>query len=144
MIDFQDDIEKPTAELQLDHEPEQTSLNNISKKPQQPASSSLFDDDDDDDDIFKSARIEPEPAKISFSSVAMNGEGDTDKDFCADRVINDDDGEGETGRDDEPRDDIPLEDEDENPFEDAHLKPQLQLSGSSPAPATIGHTTGCI
>jgi len=124
-LSLQDDIEKPTAELQLDHEPEQTSLNNISKKPQQPASSSLFDDDDDDDDIFKSARIEPEPAKISFSSVAMNGEG-------------------ETGRDDEPRDDIPLEDEDENPFEDAHLKPQLQLSGSSPAPATIGHTTAVM
>jgi len=33
--------------------------------------------------------------------------------------------------------DIPLEDDDERPFEDAHLKPQLQLSGPSPTPATL-------
>jgi len=91
--------------------------------PKAAASSSIFDDDDDDD-IFKSARIEPEPAKVSVQ--LTNGGGDS------------------RATSEEPRDDIPLEDEDENPFEDAHLKPQLQLSGSSPVPATIGHTSAVM
>merc|ERR1711981_1089620 len=68
------------------------------------------------------ARISPEPAKVA----AQLTNGDS------------------RAASEEPRDDIPLEDEDENPFEDAHLKPQLQLSGSSPAPATIGHTTAVM
>jgi len=74
---------------------------------------------DDDDDIFKSARLEPEPAKASpnltngFSRATSEEPAETD---------------------------IPLED-DEHPFEDAHLKPGLQLSGPSPTPATIQQQT---
>jgi len=74
---------------------------------------------DDDDDIFKSARLEPEPAKVSpnltngFSRATSEEPAETD---------------------------IPLED-DEHPFEDAHLKPGLQLSGPSPTPATIQQQT---
>eukprot|EP00092_Neocalanus_flemingeri_P003089 GFUD01003300.1.p1 GENE.GFUD01003300.1~~GFUD01003300.1.p1 ORF type:complete len:586 (-),score=266.19 GFUD01003300.1:187-1797(-) len=71
---------------------------------------------DDDDDIFKSARVEPEPAKASTNSVSR-------------------------GTSEEPAEtDIPLED-DEHPFKDAHLKPGLQLSGPSPTPATIQQQT---
>jgi len=66
---------------------------------------------DDDDDIFKSARLEPEPIKL------VNGHSDRSPS-------------------EEPVEvDIPLEDDDERPFEDAHLRPQLQLS--SPSPATM-------
>jgi len=67
----------------------------------------------DDDDIFKSARLEPEPVKM------VNGHSGR-------------------GVSEEPVEvDIPLEDDDERPFEDAHLKPQLQLSGPSPTPAIV-------
>jgi len=66
---------------------------------------------DDDDDIFKSARLEPEPAKTSTD--LSNGLGS--------RAVSEEPVET----------DIPLED-DEHPFEDAHLKPGLQLSGPSP------------
>merc|ERR1711892_497620 len=55
---------------------------------------------DEDDDIFKSVRIEPEPAKAS--STLTNGS----------RAVSEEPAET----------DIPLEDDD-HPFEDAHLKP---------------------
>eukprot|EP00090_Calanus_glacialis_P038294 TRINITY_DN6688_c0_g1_i1.p1 TRINITY_DN6688_c0_g1~~TRINITY_DN6688_c0_g1_i1.p1 ORF type:complete len:606 (-),score=254.41 TRINITY_DN6688_c0_g1_i1:244-2061(-) len=74
---------------------------------------------DDDDDIFKSARLEPEPAKAS--STMTNGFSRATSEEPAET-------------------DIPLED-DEHPFEDAHLKPGLQLSGPSPTPATIQQQT---
>jgi len=74
---------------------------------------------DDDDDIFKSARLEPEPAKAS--STLTNGFSRATSEEPADT-------------------DIPLEDDD-HPFEDAHLKPGLQLSGPSPTPATIPQQT---
>merc|ERR1711892_1639825 len=76
--------------------------------------------DDDDDDIFKSVRIEPEPAKDS--STLTNG--------SSSRAVSEEPAET----------DIPLEDDD-HPFEDAHLKPGLQLSGSSPTPATMQQQT---
>lgn len=121
-LDNKDDLEKPTATLSLDNKsiPTETLFENDTQTKTGP-SSSLFDDDDDDDDIFKSARIEPEPAKVSFS-LPMNGAGEKTEE-CQD---------------------IPLEDEDENPFQDVHLKPQLQLSGTSPVPATIGHTSAVM
>merc|ERR1711892_339563 len=76
--------------------------------------------DDDDDDIFKSVRIEPEPAKAS--STLTNG--------SSSRAVSE-----------EPAvTDIPLEDDD-HPFEDAHLKPGLQLSGPSPTPASMQQQT---
>jgi len=130
-LDDDDDIFKsariepePTAAPALiEPEPAVISLDNnaVTAAPKTAASSSIFDDDDDDD-IFKSARIEPEPAKVATQ--LTNGDS--------------------RAASEEPRDDIPLEDEDENPFEDAHLKPQLQLSGSSPVPATIGHTSAVM
>jgi len=100
------------------------------------ASSSLFDDDDDDDDIFKSARIEPEPARMSAEPARISPEPAK----VGAQLTNG----NSRAASEEPRDDIPLEDDDENPFEDAHLKPQLQLSGSSPVPATIGHTSAVM
>jgi len=68
----------------------------------------------DDDDIFKSARLEPNTIKL------VNGHN------------------GRSASEEPVEVDIPLED-DEHPFEDAHLKPQLQLSGpsSSSIPATM-------
>jgi len=74
---------------------------------------------DDDDDIFKSARLEPEPAKAS--STMTNGFSRATSEEPAET-------------------DIPLEDDD-HPFENAHLKPGLQLSGPSPTPATIQQQT---
>merc|ERR1711892_880045 len=76
--------------------------------------------DDDDDDIFKSVRIEPEPAKAS--STLTNG--------SSSRAVSEEPAET----------DIPLEDDD-HPFEDAHLKPGLQLSGPSPTPASMQQQT---
>merc|ERR1711892_1569283 len=75
---------------------------------------------DEDDDIFKSVRIEPEQAKAS--STLTNGTGS--------RAVSEEPAET----------DIPLEDDD-HPFEDAHLKPGLQLSGPSPTPATMQQQT---
>jgi len=74
---------------------------------------------DDDDDIFKSARLEPEPAKME--EVLTNGHTRN----------------GQVTREEsvEPQEtDIPLEDDDERPFDNAHLKPGLQLQSE---PATI-------
>ena len=85
---------------------------------------------DDDDDIFKSARLEPEPAKMMKNGgVVTNGH---------------DPSSGDTGvttapvtraESEEPAEtDIPLEDDDdERPFDNAHLKPGLQLHSSEPA-----------
>lgn len=72
-----------------------------------------LDDNDNDDDMFKSARgLEPEPEKRSINLFGnVNG-----------NVISDMTSLGTTDRE------IPLEDEDEKPFQDVHLKPQLQLS----------------
>jgi len=86
---------------------------------------------DDDDDIFKSARLEPEPMKVepaeTFSSrpVETNG-GLTNGHATTDTGL----GEAEPAETD-----IPLEDEDDDrPFDNAHLKPGLQLQSE---PATI-------
>ena len=76
--------------------------------------------DDDDNDIFKSVRKEPEPAKAS--STLTNG--------SSSRAVSEEPAET----------DIPLEDDD-HPFEDAHLKPGLQLSGPSPTPASMQQQT---
>merc|ERR1711892_1308214 len=76
--------------------------------------------DDDDNDIFKSVGKEPEPAKAS--STLVNG--------SSSRSVSEEPAET----------DIPLEDDD-HPFEDAHLKPGLQLSGPSTTPATIKQQT---
>jgi len=70
-----------------------------------------------DDDIFKSARLEPTPQPSNLLNGHLSGRAASQ----------------------EPEEvDIPLEDDDERPFEDAHLKPQLQLSGpGSSTPATV-------
>ena len=74
---------------------------------------------DDDDDIFKSARLEPEPAKIE--EALTNGHARN--------------GHMTRAESEEPQEtDIPLEDDDERPFDNAHLKPGLQLQSE---PATI-------
>jgi len=76
---------------------------------------------EDEDDMFKSARaIEPEPVKRE-----VNIFGDENSDTDAVELDNS-----------TPDKEIPLEDEDEKPFEDVHLKPQLQLSESKHSPAT--------
>ena len=79
---------------------------------------------DDDDDIFKSARLEPEPAKaindMNDSKPLTNGHSDPSNT----RAVSEEPVET----------DIPLEDDDDRPFDNAHLKPGLQLQ---PEPATI-------
>lgn len=118
-LSLQDDEENLPASSDLRKE-------NINNMPPAQVDINLDDDDgvsevnlDDDDDIFKSARLEPEPAKAGLT----NG-------FNSSRAASE-----------EPIEtDIPLED-DEHPFEDAHLKPGLQLSGPSPTPATIQQQT---
>merc|ERR1719369_1993032 len=82
--------------------------------------------DDEDDDIFKSARLEPEPAKATPQLAQVSP-----------TVTN---GFSRSASEEPAETDIPLED-DEHPFEDAHLKPGLQLSGPSPTPATIPQQT---
>jgi len=85
-----------------------------------------LNNDDDDDDMFKSARgLEPEPAK---REVNLFGEVD-------DEPINTLPGNSSPDMIDK---EIPLEDEDEKPFEDVHLKPQLQLSaGQNPTITSV-------
>ena len=86
---------------------------------------------DDDDDIFKSARLEPEPMKVepaeTFSSRPVETSGGlTNGHATADTGL----GEAEPAETD-----IPLEDDDDDrPFDNAHLKPGLQLQSE---PATI-------
>merc|ERR1719510_2412877 len=76
---------------------------------------------EDEDDMFKSARaIEPEPVKRE-----VNIFGDENSDTDPVELDNS-----------TPDKEIPLEDEDEKPFEDVHLKPQLQLSEAKHAPVT--------
>lgn len=72
---------------------------------------------DDDDDLFKSARIEPEPEKFNGASSPAS---DSTRADSTRAVLSD------------TPDEVPLDDEDENPFEDAHLKL------SSDAPPTNG------
>merc|ERR1719347_1841017 len=67
-------------------------------------------DDDDDDDIFKSTIKELEPKPVEEPRMT-NGHKTTEEPVVTD---------------------IPLEDDDEAPFENAHLKPGLQLQ-SEPA-----------
>ena len=85
---------------------------------------------DDDDDIFKSARLEPEPAKMSPEPVPVtNGaNGHSGHSGHSNNIrAESEEPVGET--------DIPLEDdEDERPFDNVHLKPGLQLQSE---PATI-------
>ena len=71
------------------------------------------EEEDDDDDIFKSVRLEPQPNKVAEESNGLSREVSL-----------------------EPDTDIPLED-DEHPFENAHLKPGLQLSEPELEPATL-------
>merc|ERR1719510_816495 len=76
---------------------------------------------EDEDDMFKSARaIEPEPVKRE-----VNIFGDENSDTDPVELDNS-----------TPDKEIPLEDEDEKPFEDVHLKPQLQLSEAKHSPVT--------
>jgi len=85
--------------------------------------------DDDDDDMFKSARgLEPEPMK---RDVNLFGDDNSDTEPVA--LDNS-----------SPDKEIPLEDEDEKPFEDVHLKPQLQLSAGqhSAVSAVTNNTNG--
>ena len=70
--------------------------------------------DDDDEDIFKSTIKEQEPPKAAEEPKMTNGHNT--RESSEDPVVTD----------------IPLEDEDEAPFENAHLKPGLQLQ-SEPA-----------
>jgi len=85
---------------------------------------------DDDDDIFKSARLEPEPAKvnddINDSKPLTNGHSEPSKT----REVSEEPVET----------DIPLEDDDDRPFDNAHLKPGLQLQ-SEPATINVPHQT---
>jgi len=89
-----------------------------------------LNNDDDDDDMFKSARgLEPEPAK---REVNLFGEVD-------DEPIDTLPGNSSPDMMDK---EIPLEDEDEKPFEDVHLKPQLQLSaGQNPTITSVTNHT---
>jgi len=89
-----------------------------------------LNNDDDDDDMFKSARgLEPEPAK---REVNLFGEVD-------DEPIDTLPGNSSPDMMDK---EIPLEDEDEKPFEDVHLKPQLQLSaGQNPTITSVTNRT---
>ena len=85
---------------------------------------------DDDDDIFKSARLEPEPAKVNNdmndSKPLTNGHSEPSKT----REVSEEPVET----------DIPLEDDDDRPFDNAHLKPGLQLQ-SEPATINVPHQT---
>ena len=97
-----------------------------------------LDDDDlgvsevnlDDDDIFKSARLEPEPAKMmNNGGVVTNGHDPSSDDTGVTTAP------VTRAKSEEPAEtDIPLEDDDdERPFDNAHLKPGLQLHSSEPA-----------
>ena len=109
---------------------------------------------DDDDDIFKSARLEPEPAKAVDlraqelePEIARSNGGLTNGHHS---------GQGARAESEEPVEtDIPLEviivaadaehnifiqDDDDRPFDNAHLKPGLQLQ-SEPATISVPHQT---
>merc|ERR1719500_610770 len=126
-LSLQDDVELPTEEDTNDDMNPSPPEDRKELADVPPEVDVNLDDDlgvsevnlDDDDDIFKSARLEPEPAKAS--STMTNGFSRATSEEPAET-------------------DIPLEDDD-HPFEDAHLKPGLQLSGPSPTPATIPQQT---
>lgn len=101
---------------------------------------------DDDDDIFKSARLEPEPAKmmqepeVVRSNGGANGinEGVTSSGGGLTNGHHKD--QGVRAESEEPVEtDIPLEDDDDRPFDNAHLKPGLQLQ-SEPATISVPQT----
>jgi len=100
---------------------------------------------DDDDDIFKSARLEPEPAKMMPEPevVRSNGgagiqEGVTTSGGALTNGHHKD--QGVRAVSEEPVEtDIPLEDDDDRPFDNAHLKPGLQLQ-SEPATISVPQT----
>jgi len=92
---------------------------------------------DDDDDIFKSARLEPEPAKM-MSEPVMNSisTGTTEPVLLTNGHHKEQVARAES---EEPVEtDIPLEDDDDRPFDNAHLKPGLQLQ-SEPATISVPH-----
>jgi len=102
-LSLQDDkLEEPPANAEINLEDEDLGVSEVNL------------DDDDDEDIFKSTIKEQEPAKTVEEPKMTNGHNMRDSS-------------------EEPAvTDIPLEDDDEAPFENAHLKPGLQLQ-SEPA-----------
>jgi len=108
----------PSGKGDADWTPTSDSLEEISLQADDKEGKEIPEEDvdlNDDDDIFKSARLEPEPVRLVKET------------------------NGREVREEPVEVDIPLEDDDLHPFEDAHLKPQLQLSGpgSSSTPATM-------
>jgi len=95
---------------------------------------------DDDDDIFKSARLEPEPAKMQMSEPepVLRSTGSTEPVLLTNGHHKEQVARAES---EEPVEtDIPLEDDDDRPFDNAHLKPGLQLQ-SEPATISVPHQT---
>jgi len=95
---------------------------------------------DDDDDIFKSARLEPEPAKMQMSEPepVVRSTGSTEPVLLTNGHHKEQVARAES---EEPVEtDIPLEDDDDRPFDNAHLKPGLQLQ-SEPATISVPHQT---
>jgi len=95
---------------------------------------------DDDDDIFKSARLEPEPAKMQMSEPepVLRSTGNTEPVLLTNGHHKEQVARAES---EEPVEtDIPLEDDDDRPFDNAHLKPGLQLQ-SEPATISVPHQT---
>ena len=113
---LQDDkIQEPPATQDINLEEEDLGVSEVN----------LDDDDDDDEDIFKSTLKEQEDGDIFKSTLKEQEEP---------MVTNGQSNGGSTREASmEPAvTDIPLEDDDEVPFENAHLKPGLQLQ-SEPA-----------
>jgi len=102
-LSLQDDkLEEPPANAEVNLEDEDLGVSEVNLE------------DDDDEDIFKSTIKEQEPTKAAEEPKMTNGHNTRDSS-------------------EEPAvTDIPLEDDDEAPFENAHLKPGLQLQ-SEPA-----------
>merc|ERR1712110_199962 len=101
---------------------------------------------DDDDDIFKSARLEPEPAKMMQEPevVKSNAGGAAIQEPVVSSgaaLTNGHHKDQVRAESEEPVEtDIPLEDDDDRPFDNAHLKPGLQLQ-SEPATISVPHQT---
>ena len=108
---------------------------------------------DDDDDIFKSARLEPEPAKMVSKPEVVRSNGSQEPVLLTNGHHKEQAARAES---EEPVEtDIPLEviivaadaehnifiqDDDDRPFDNAHLKPGLQLQ-SEPATISVPHQT---
>jgi len=101
---------KPPPQIEKDND----DLFSTSKPQQKTVEESVNLEDDDDDDIFKSARLEPEPAKMDPVRITNGGRGFSEE---------------------PPETDIPLEDDD-NGFD----APELQLSGPATLPAAASTT----